>query len=489
MDLSCIDVPDQFFSEIPSQNHKNQLNNLEEMIHNSEYYQKLLNHSTPYKISDRSLVSIVVTVIYELDQQISYESVNGKLTRYVEIFEEEVKEFNYISRNRYLCKIEGLYNKSIPSICYSRGNLMKKNNQNNSFNQLICVIGFEDGVQLKIGERYHLIGIYQSSRFDEDNELDIKLPTNQKFYILLWRTFGLTEYCLDSNGFTPQMNIVLNQYSKSISLDCNNFNVRNHILTLFNSIIPEPMNLHLLLNLVSSIHTRQPMVLQKYSLGLIVDSFDPFINNLKEVLHFFNPFVEVIDACQTKSLLPQITSETIEYEEHSLQIGNDSIVIITANKEINEQNKILIEELLNQQMLQFNIYGQPINIPINCSVIFVTKRDYNEDMIRLCDHNIIIHQGITNISINHLLHEWNQKEILDAYRYFAYCRKLKCSITEDVQDIVTNSFVNARKINSNIDQMSLHKWLNVACILGSSYGKRKISHEIWNETLQLLSLN
>ena len=497
MKTSIIYDTDEYFVNIPIENHKEQLTQLQLSIQNEQFYQEILKQSTISKLSDRTLISLIITVIYELDSQFAINSINGKLIRYTEMYEnEEENNFNnkndFITRNRYICKIEGINDSSIPSLCKERNERTRKENEEININTLICVMSFEDSIELKIGERYHIIGIYQSSRFDEDNELDIKIPTNQRLFILLYRKYHLKDWCLDNNKYPLKMNINLEKNINLINnqkIEYSNYLIRNKILELLNMIIPSPMNIHLLLNLISNVKCRQPMIVHKYSLGLIVDNITIFVNNLKEILKIFNPFVESINYTSKKSLLPIISPQTVEYEIYPLQIGNDSIVIIYSDKEIDEINKEIIIELLNQYNLKYTIYGYDVFIPIKSSLIFVTKKDCNKEILLNCDQIITIHQGINNINIHSIISSLQFNEIKEIRNYITSCKEIDCSIDEKMSEIITNNFVNARQLNSTIDQMTLHKWITMSSLLGSSYGLNQLTIDIWNETMKLQSLN
>ena len=497
MNISCLDVPDMFFSQIPNEQLPNQLNDLKQMFQNSENYQMLLNKSTTNKVSDRSLISLVITVCYELDSQFSYGIVDGKTTRFLEYIDEDISQTEYLSRNRYICKIEGMDNPKFPSLFNGeRQTSMKKQSfesdeKNAKIDDLICVMSFEDGVELKVGQRYHVIGIYQSSRFDSDQELDIKIPTNQRLFVLLWRKYGLVESCLDANGVLPEMNILLDKEDKrnTTIAPFAQFEIRKRILELMNYLIPEPMNVHLLLNILSSIRSRDPMILPRHTLCLTVDKVHPFVDELKELLYYFNPFVKVVNACQQKPLLPIITAETEEYEYHQLQVGNESIIIVEAEEEMNEINKEIVIQLIEQIQLQYIMYYHPIQIPINASVIFVTSKNHNKSISQICDQSLVIHNGIKNGSMNDLLKTINEKEMNAMRHYIIHCRNSKCHLKDDLQNLISESYAKARQSNPDINQMVLHAWLNMADLLGCSYGMKEITPELWNEMLQLYMMN
>ena len=60
--------------------------------------------------------------------------------------------------------------------------------------------------------------------------------------------------------------------------------------------------------------------------------------------------------------------------------------------------------------------------------------------------------------------------------------------TDNLQNLISESYASARQTNPDINQMVLHSWLNMSDLLGCSYGLKEVTPDLWNEMLQLYLL-
>ena len=75
MKTSIIYDTDEYFVNIPIENHKEQLTQLQLSIQNEQFYQEILKQSTISKLSDRTLISLIVS---------TYSKLNGRFSLYLE---------------------------------------------------------------------------------------------------------------------------------------------------------------------------------------------------------------------------------------------------------------------------------------------------------------------------------------------------------------------------------------------------------------------
>ncbi|KAL7715624.1 Mini-chromosome maintenance complex-binding protein [Entamoeba marina] len=235
---------------------------------------------------------------------------------------------------------------------------------------------------------------------------------------------------------------------------------RNLLLQMLNVVVPNPLQTPLLLSLVSSVHSRDPILLQHYTLCIEVDNVIQMVGELTEAISSVYPFVENI-SIGNGILLPNITNETKEYTKHPLQVSSGSVLIISTTQEIQSDNFELLLDLIEKRTLRITMYNVNVDIPVDC-----------KNFTQYCDQTICIHQGFNNKNIRDFLDKLTPQEIEEMRHYLAYCN-------------VTTSFVSARQQNSKIDQMTLHQWLNTSSILGSSYGLEEVTEKIWEEMLEM----
>ena len=135
------------------------------------------------------------------------------------------------------------------------------------------------------------------------------------------------------------------------------------------------------------------------------------------------------------------------------------------------------------------MYYSVIQIPINASIIFVTTPNHNKEIIQSCDQSIIVHNGIKNGSIDTLLKSITEKEMNLIRYYISHCRQSKCKLENNLQDLISESYAKARQSNPDMNQMVLHTWINMADLLGVSYGLNEITPDLWNEMIRLYLVN
>lgn len=70
-------------------------------------------------------------------------------------------------------------------------------------------------------------------------------------------------------------------------------------------------------------------------------------------------------------------------------------------------------------------------------------------------------------------------------RYLQGARCLDFGIPESLGEEIEKELVNARKKNSEINEVTFHRWLTVARLLSLSYGERALTKERWHAALML----
>ncbi|ELP87108.1 hypothetical protein EIN_495730 [Entamoeba invadens IP1] len=489
-----IDSPDDFFTSKSTL--ESTLYALKQQIKDPKFYRELLLKSTPEKLSDRCLVSVVVTVLYELDQQLCFDQANGTLCRYFETADNEVTDFQYLSRNRFLCAIEGFDNPSIPSISGLRKDGMRRGDRTAAnVDKLVSVISFEDSKQLKVGERYHIIGIYQSSRYDGDSELEIKVKNGQRVYALLWRKYHGVEQICDEHKVPVEMQIALKQEDIKHEGDIVNkdsllidFGVREDILNVLECVVGQPQAKLLFLSLISRVYKREPIILHNFNLLINTDDFENIKTSLCEALSIISPFTYCVDGNEEKGLLPKITNDTMFYDKYPLQVGNDGTVLVFCKNTVSDDNLRDLEDFLTNKNMRIEMHGFDVSIPVNCSAVIVSENGENDELGTLCNKVIKVNRGIRGRSVSDIVNNWNEEKRTKVREYFGWVTRGNCQIEESIQQLISETYVQQRAMNSNVNQDTLHQWITVANLLGNSYGLESVTPQVWKEAVELLNL-
>lgn len=78
---------------------------------------------------------------------------------------------------------------------------------------------------------------------------------------------------------------------------------------------------------------------------------------------------------------------------------------------------------------------------------------------------------------------------LQAFRnYIASCKYCTTYVINDAMEkLIQQDFVQSRKMDKNVNDQHLHRWLNVARLLTLSLGMTEVNEQVWQHAKSLVA--
>ncbi|PRP89654.1 hypothetical protein PROFUN_00918 [Planoprotostelium fungivorum] len=245
---------------------------------------------------------------------------------------------------------------------------------------------------------------------------------------------------------------------------------------------------YVLLNLLSKIHHRAE-ALPLGSLSLNVKYAPQSTFTAAPLSHVISQIVTrdvllnlTVEHLNETTFVPKKDIDTNRLHAGVLQVSEGTIMVIDEGKLRAGQltahgtsNVTALGNMMTWQRVEYDFQYQRIPFPVDVPAITLS---HGNSLIKAMISVSVREEETPTVSPT-------PDQLHMMRRYIAHCRYLNMDIDEATSAVMQNTFVHARKTDSEVRQDTLHLWLTLARLQCKSFGESQLSEERWNYTLDV----